>query len=113
MVDLYLNYNQPLTHNTLFEWHKMITNGRRDLDDIGRYRTHDAPMQVVSGRIDKPTVHFEAPLSESMTKEMDRFITWFNTIHEENHELNRFPLNQLPRPKGNVIKLRDFHIVSF
>lgn len=92
MVDLYLNYNQPLTHEILFEWHKMITNGRRDLNDIGKYRTHNEPMQVISGRIDKPTVHFEAPPSENITKEMDQFITWFNTTHKEYHELNRFPL---------------------
>jgi Fic family protein len=61
MVDLYHNFNKPLSHNQLFEWHKMLTNGRRDLTDIGKYRTHEDPMQVVSGRLDKPTIHFEAP----------------------------------------------------
>ncbi len=35
-------------------------------------------MQVVSGPIGKQKVHFEAPPSERMTKEMKRFITWFN-----------------------------------
>ena len=40
MVDLYLNFNKPLTHNILFEWHKMITNGRRDLTDIEAHTEH-------------------------------------------------------------------------
>lgn len=82
MVDLYFNYNKSLNHNQLFEWHKMITNGRRDLKAIGKYRTHEDPMQVVSGRLDKPTVHFEAPPSKIVQKEMSQFITWFNKVHE-------------------------------
>lgn len=92
MVDLYLNYNKPLTHNQLFQWHEMITNGRRDLTDIGCYRTHEDPMQVVSGRLDKPNVHFEAPPSKQIPKEMEQFITWFNAIHGENEKLNISPL---------------------
>ncbi len=58
MVDLYRNYNTPLTHNQLFNWHKMLTSGRRDLTEVGKYRIHEDAMQVVSGRLDKPTIHF-------------------------------------------------------
>jgi Fic family protein len=36
-------------------------------------------MQVVSGPIQKPVVHFEAPPSDRMVDEMDTFIEWFNT----------------------------------
>ncbi len=86
MVDLYLRFDTPLTHDQLFRWHKMLTNGRRDLLDIGRYRTHKEPMQVVSGRLDKPTVHFEAPPSDQVTKEMEEFITWFHINHFENKQ---------------------------
>lgn len=78
MVDLYTNYASPLTSETLFEWHKMLTNGRRDLQDVGRYRTHEDPMQIVSGPIGQPIVHFEAPPSASITMEMNNFIKWFN-----------------------------------
>lgn len=79
MVDLYKHYDAPLIHRTLYNWHKMITNGRRDLNDIGRYRTHDEPMQVISGRLDKPNVHFEAPPSNMMKAEMDAFLAWFKS----------------------------------
>lgn len=78
MVDLYKNFDTPLSHEQLFNWHKMLTNGRRDLKDIGKYRTHEDPMQVVSGRLDRPTIHFEAPPSHHVPKEMEQFVLWFN-----------------------------------
>lgn len=78
MVDLYRNFAERLTHEKLFSWHEMLMNGRRDLDQIGAYRKHDDPMLVVSGRMDKPTIHFEAPPSEYVYGEMDSFIAWFN-----------------------------------
>nr|WP_288934831.1 Fic family protein [uncultured Allomuricauda sp.] len=84
MVNLYQTYAAPLTHEQLFEWHQMLTNGRRDLMDIGRYRTHEDPMQVVSGRLDKPTVHYEAPPSSQMTNEMETYVRWFNEVHTVN-----------------------------
>jgi Fic family protein len=78
MVDVYKGFEAPLSHAMLFEWHKMLTNGRRDLTDIGRYRTHGEPMQIVSGAIHAPKVYFEAPPSAQMLSEMQRFIDWFN-----------------------------------
>ncbi len=77
MTDLYRHSDKPLSHTTLFTWHKMLTNGRHDLKDIGHYRTHEDPMQVVSGRLDKPKVLFEAPPSNTMKKEMDVFMAWW------------------------------------
>ena len=78
MVDLYRNFAQPLSQKMLCDWHHMIMNGRRDIKRIGAYRVHTDPMQVVSGRIDAPTPHFEAPPSSHVPKEMKRFIEWFN-----------------------------------
>lgn len=92
MVDLYLNYNKTLSHDQLFEWHKMITNGRRDLKSIGQYRTHEAPMQIVSGVLGKEKIHFEAPPSKQLPEEMEQFIEWFNTTHNIQNELEILPL---------------------
>lgn len=78
MVTLYREAAEPLTHETFFDWHTLVTRGRRDLRDIGRYRTHPEPMQVVSGAIYQPKVHFEAPPSERVPAEMGEFIEWFN-----------------------------------
>ena len=78
MVDLYRTYAEPLSHDTLYRWHRMLTTGRRDLKEIGGYRTHVEPMQVVSGAIHEPKVHFEAPPSTEVPAEMSCFIDWFN-----------------------------------
>ncbi|HEC42529.1 MAG TPA: Fic family protein [Bacteroides sp.] len=92
MVDLYLNYDKALTHEQLFSWHKMITNGRRDIKDIGCYRMHEDPMQVVSGRLDLPKVHFEAPPSKIVPDEMEHFIYWFNQTHQNDSNQKLRPL---------------------
>lgn len=78
MVNLYQNFQTPLSPQLLFNWHEMLTNGRRDLTDLGRYRTHEDAMQVVSGEIANPKIHFEAPPSKQVNAEMKRFIEWFN-----------------------------------
>ena len=77
-VDLHRGFAQPLSEDMLFNWHRMIMQGRTDLQAIGQYRTGSEPMQVVSGSIHMPKVHFEAPPSKAMPREMKRFIAWFN-----------------------------------
>ena len=47
--DLQKNFSKPLSHKILFNWHKMIVNGRYDLQNIGAYRTHEEPYAVVLG----------------------------------------------------------------
>src|SRR5205807_3181909 len=42
------------------------------------YRTGDEPMEVVSGPIHAPRVHFEAPPAMKVPEEMTRFVDWFN-----------------------------------
>jgi len=78
MVDLYRSFAEKLVHKTLFQWHRLLTNGRQDLKDVGRYRTHPEPMVIVSGRYDEPKIHFEAPPSNAIPIEMNRFVDWFN-----------------------------------
>ncbi|MDP1723965.1 MAG: Fic family protein [Alphaproteobacteria bacterium] len=78
MIDLYNEAQQPLTHQTLFNWHEKLTNGRRDLKNIGQYRTDLEPMQIVSGYLPHPKVHFEAPPAPIISNEMNQYIEWFN-----------------------------------
>jgi len=93
MVDLYRTTGAPLDAEMLRSWHRMIMSGRRDLRDAGRYRTHDEPMQVVSGRIDRPKVHFEAPPSRRVPAEMAEFLDWFERTSPSGSE----PLPALTR----------------
>ena len=78
MVDLYRSFAEPLSEEMLFRWHRMVMSGSRNLRDMGRYRTSAEPMQVVSGPIGEPRVHFEAPSSLRVPSEMERFVAWFN-----------------------------------
>jgi Fic family protein len=78
MVDLYRNFAEPLSHEMLFGWHRMLASGWSGIEDIGGYRTHPDAMQVVSGIGRNPQVHFEAPPSSAVPGEMERFVAWFN-----------------------------------
>jgi Fic family protein len=77
MVDLFRTFSAPLSEEMLFGWHRMLMNGRQDVKNVGCYRTSDEPMQVVSGAIGAPKVHFEAPPSARVPIEMAGFIDWF------------------------------------
>lgn len=95
MVDLFKHLEDPLDHSILFEWHRMISNGRRDLRDIGCYRTHQEPMQIVSGPEGAPRLHFEAPPSLQVHAEMERFLVWFQETQRTLPPLTRAGLAHL------------------
>lgn len=76
--EVYQNYQKPLTHETLYHWHQLLMKGDNKITHIGKYRTHEDPMQIIEGRYDKLQVHFEAPPSHKVYDEMNRFIEWFN-----------------------------------
>jgi Fic family protein len=78
MVDLYRSFAEPLSDQVLFSWHRMLFKEPGRLVDVGRYRTGADAMEIVSGPIHKPKVHFEVPPSAKIPKEMARFIAWFN-----------------------------------
>lgn len=80
MLDALNDVKQPLTVERLMQWHNWLFN---DPDwtmqrlRIGQLRGSE-PMQVVSGRLDSPKVHFEAPPREGLEERLNAFLTWFN-----------------------------------
>lgn len=79
MFDVRETFKQPLNDSQLFEWHlKLLGSSRNPNLKIATWRTDEEPMQIVSGHYGKWTVHFEAPPSKSVPKEMAQFIAWFN-----------------------------------
>jgi Fic family protein len=78
MTDLFEHFADPLNDTILFAWHNHLLGGDKIIKTIGGYRKHSEPMQVVSGPIHKPTIHFEGPPSKVVSAEMLRFIAWFN-----------------------------------
>lgn len=93
MTNLYEHFGDRLDDTTLFAWHNDLLSGNKFIRTIGAYRTHDEPMQVVSGPIHKPTVHFEGPPSKAVPAEMQRLIAWFN----DTAPLGKTPLSALTR----------------
>lgn len=77
MIDVRNTFAEPLTKEKLFAWHKLLFPLGTGIT-IGTWRTHKEPMQVISGAMGKEKVHFEAPPSSVVPKEMNRFIKWFN-----------------------------------
>jgi Fic family protein len=77
MIDVRNKYQEPLTEATLFSWHKMLLGENKRIQ-VGMWRTHEEPMQVISGAIGKEKIHYEAPPSKRVRKEMKKFIDWFN-----------------------------------
>lgn len=84
VADLTVNvrtaFADSLSEQALLGWHKMLLSNSDSLRkiDVGTWRTHTAPMQIISGNPQRPTVHFEAPPSTLVPEEMKRFIRWFN-----------------------------------
>jgi len=78
MVDVYRSFGTPLTSDLLCAWHGKLMKGRPDLRAPGRYRTGGDPMQIVSGPIHDPNVHFEAPPARRVPAQMKAFLDWFN-----------------------------------
>jgi Fic family protein len=80
MLNAIQHCHQPLSLERLQQWHcwlfpddqPRLVNLR-----VGQLRGHE-PMQVVSGRLDKPHIHFEAPPRDTLEQELNLFINWFN-----------------------------------
>lgn len=80
LLDATSAHEQPLDLQRLYRWHcwlfpsddNLLTRPLR----VGALRGED-PMQVVSGRLDRPTVHFEAPPRQGLEEQLLDFLTWF------------------------------------
>ena len=83
MLDATQRFDQPLNVARLFGWHgALFPTGRSGLSKIKVAQWRDSksgPMRVVSGVYGREKVHYEAPPSDRLDKEMQGFLTWFNT----------------------------------
>ncbi len=79
ILDATQKFDQLLTKERLLGWHTtLFPNGRSGFAKIrvGSWRT--GPVQVVSGRVGKEILHFEAPPAERVDHEMGHFLNWLN-----------------------------------
>lgn len=80
MQDATERWQAPLTLERLSGWQTaLFPTGHSGLHQVvvGSIRTGSAPMQIVSGPITRPRVHFEAPPARQLKREVKRFLDWF------------------------------------
>jgi Fic family protein len=77
--------NAQLSADLLCQWQASLFAGRMTGKvEVGKFRTHEEPMQIISWVDGRETVHYEGPPSHRVPEEMGRFIDWFNNSrHEE------------------------------
>ncbi|MBK5531396.1 Fic family protein [Pseudomonas sp. TH08] len=87
MLDATRRFAEPLTLERLLEWHSLLfpeqENGLSSRAINVAALRGDEPVQVVSGRIERPTVHFEAPPRQGLEQQLERFLKWFETSQHE------------------------------
>lgn len=82
-LDATQHFAQPLSPARLMRWHQWLfpTQEQHLMSlpiRVGELRG-EAPMQVVSGRLDRPTVHFEAPPRAGLEQQLQSFLEWFES----------------------------------
>jgi Fic family protein len=89
MTDATQNCFTPLDANRLFGWHAALFptgySGMFKIKVTDWRIDSTGPMQVVSGALGRERVHFQAPSSDLVSVEMERFLNWFN--RNENTDL--------------------------
>ncbi|MDQ0742595.1 Fic family protein [Pseudomonas sp. W4I3] len=93
MIDATEQFAEPFTYSRLMHWHHLLfptpeTSLAARSINVGGLRG-DEPMQVVSGRLDRPTVHFEAPPRLGLEQALDEFLEWFE-LSRNQPELDPF-----------------------
>lgn len=92
MLNATYHYQQPLLLDDLLGWHRaLFPNGYS-----GHYRIKtgsirddsQGPMQVVSGAYGREQVHFVAPHADTLSDELDKFLSWFNTSAEQQDNID-------------------------
>jgi Fic family protein len=75
------DWDSSLTEERLCRWQAALFpaggSALRQIE-VGRYRSHEDPMQIVSGPLSKEHVHYVAPPSAAVRAEMQLFLDWFN-----------------------------------
>lgn len=67
----FLNFNKPLSKNVLQQMNGLLW-------DVLEKPFRNTAINVVSGRIDEPNIHFQAPPADRIAHEIKQFCAWFN-----------------------------------
>ncbi len=76
-MDVFRETSRKLNLQRLYQWHRWLFPGEENWNIlVGSFRQKN-PMQIVSGRLENPTIHFVAPPSKGLKKEIRSFLNWF------------------------------------
>lgn len=85
LIDATKNFDKPLTKKRLFGWRSaLFPGGRSGFYKITTGKWRKGGVRVVSGPEGRRKVHFVAPPAERVPKEMNSFLSWFNSPPAEN-----------------------------
>ncbi len=79
VLDATQNYASPLSAERLYGWHRALFPAGGGLYSpiaVGQWR--EKSMEVVSGKLGRQRIHFEAPEAYRLEQEMQRLLEWFN-----------------------------------
>lgn len=86
MVDATGHADAALDLPRLLQWHRWLFASHDAVLPlrirVGALRGEE-PMQVVSGRLDRPKVHFEAPPRTGLETQLDEFLAWFASSRQD------------------------------
>ena len=92
MFNTTYHYQQPLLLDDLLGWHRaLFPDGYSGLYRIKASSIRDdsrGPMQVVSGIYGREQVHFVAPSADTLSGELEKFLSWFNTSPNEQDNMD-------------------------
>ncbi len=87
LVDATQRFEAPLTKERLFDWHAhLFPQVRRTTDKfhVGAWRDDSqGAMQVISGPIGHPKIHYVAPAASRVDEEMERFLGWLESKEQK------------------------------
>lgn len=82
MLDATQRWNADLDLERVLHWHRLLFVSHESVLSrhirVGELRGAE-PMQVVSGRLDSPRVHFEAPPRQGLEAQLAQFFNWFSS----------------------------------
>lgn len=80
LMDATGNHEKPLTLERLFGWHAgLFPTGYAGIHKIIVADLRGpGPMEIVSGQPGKTTIHYSAPPANTLSAQLEDFLTWFN-----------------------------------
>ncbi len=84
LLDATQSYEKSLTLERLCGWQAaLFPTGYSGIQKVKVGALRDpGPMQIVSGRLDKPKVYYEAPPADHIQADIEQFLSWFNESQE-------------------------------